>query len=273
MSDESPVDRTLAEILRVEPIGEGAFEARVTGFGAETMGCAALAAARTCEGRALHSVQACFLRPAPADEPLRLDVAELSSGRRLARRRVTVRHGGRVLLELLASFAAPAEGVAFQDLLADSDVPAPDALPPEAEVARAEGWSDWYHGPLEFRWVGRPWDPAPDDTGSRYVAWVRPRLPLGDDRALHAAAVVYASDYHSHWPVARKLRAHYEPQGYTSLDQVVWLHEPVHWDDWWLLASEAVVARGGRALGHRTLYTGDGRLVASMSQEALIPPA
>ncbi len=58
---------------------------------------------------------------------------------------------------------------------------------------------------------------------------------------------------------------------YTSLDQVVWLHRNLWWDDWWLLTSESDIGHAGRALTRRLLYTRDGRLVASMAQEQLIP--
>ena len=53
------------------------------------------------------------------------------------------------------------------------------------------------------------------------------------------------------------------------------LHLPLHrdlpWDDWRLITTECDVAHGGRALSRRMLFTPDGRLVASMAQEQLIP--
>ena len=90
---------------------------------------------------------------------------------------------------------------------------------------------------------------------------------------MNAAAIAYLSDYHSHMSVARKLGKHFEPRAYTSLDQVIWLHREVHWDDWWLFVTECDIASGGRALTRRALYTRDGLLVASMAQEQLIPTA
>jgi acyl-CoA thioesterase-2 len=178
--------------------------------------------------------------------------------------------GDRLLCELLASFATPGEGARFQDLGVEPAPASPETLPSEEEVARTEGWSEWVGGPFEWRWLGTPWRPGPGET-SRYAAWVRPRLGLGDDPALHAAAVAYLSDFHSHWPVARKLGAHFEPFGFTSLDQVVWLHRPSPWRDWRLLVSACDVAHAGRALTRRWLHARDGALVASMAQEALIP--
>ena len=86
-------------------------------------------------------------------------------------------------------------------------------------------------------------------------------------------ALYFLADYHSHWPVARMLGEHFEPDHYTSLDQSVWIHRDEPWDDFWLHSSWTRGGHAGRALGHRTLHTRDGRLVASMAQEALIPGA
>ena len=71
--------------------------------------------------------------------------------------------------------------------------------------------------------------------------------------------------------VARWLGAFGEPRFYTSLDQSLWLHRDLAWDDWWHLETEGVVAHGGRALTRRALHARDGRLVATMAQEQLIP--
>jgi acyl-CoA thioesterase-2 len=72
-------------------------------------------------------------------------------------------------------------------------------------------------------------------------------------------------------PVARRLGARFEPLGYTSLDQSLWLHRDEPWDDWRLLTSVSDVAHGGRAFTRRTLHARDGRLLASMAQEQLVP--
>ena len=126
-------------------------------------------------------------------------------------------------------------------------------------------------GPLEWRWIGIPWRLDAAAASSRYRGWVRPRFPLPRDRALNTAALAYLSDYHSHFSVARKLGGHFEPVGYTSLDQVLWLHRDRFWDDWWLLSTESDVAHAGRAFTRRVLHARDGQLVASMAQEQLIP--
>jgi acyl-CoA thioesterase-2 len=268
----------LVDMLRIEPLRDGVFSVVLDGFGGVTLGCATLAAARTCPDKALHSLHTYFFRPVPTERPVELVVERLRDGRRFAHRRVQVRSESRVYCELMASFAAPAAGVEYQDLHVDSATPRPEALPSEDEIARIEGWAEDAPGPLggalEWRWIdGTPWRTAVADGPSRYRAWVRPRFPLPPQRDLHAAALAFLSDYHSHMPVARKLGAHFEPIGYASLDQSLWLHRDVFWDDWWLVTSESDVAHAGRALTRRVAHGRDGRLTVSMVQEQLIPGA
>ena len=277
MADERPWERPLAETLAIEPAGEDVFRTALDGFGGVTLGCATLAAARTAEGRSLHSLHTYFLRPVPPEQSIELAVERMRDGRRFAHRRVRVRHGERLLCELVASFTTPGEGAEYQDARPEA-APQPDELPSEEEVARAEGWQQGEPGPLggalEWRWIdGTPWSDPRSDTSSRYRAWVRPRTALSADPGLHAAALAFLSDYHSHMSVARRLGGPFEPFGYTSLDQVLWVHRDLLWDDWRLLVTESDVAHAGRALTRRALHTRDGRLVASMAQEQLIPPA
>jgi acyl-CoA thioesterase-2 len=102
---------------------------------------------------------------------------------------------------------------------------------------------------------------------------VRPCAPLPKERALHVAALAFLADMHSHLPAARRLGGPFEPFGYTSLDQVLWLHCEEPWDDWRLVTTVCDVAHAGRAFTRRTVHARDGRLLASMAQEQLLPQA
>jgi len=265
----------LAELLDIRSVGEDAFRAQLPGFGGVTLGCATLAAART-SGLSLHSLHVYFLRPVPTEQPVELVVSRLRDGRRFAHRRVEVRDGGRVCCELVASFAAPADGTEYQETSSAPAIPLPEALPSEEELAREEGWDLEERGPiggaLEWRFVGAaPWRPERPREKSVYSAWVRPRVSLPDDPALHAAALAFLADMHSHLAVARRLGGHFEPVGYTSLDQALWVHRDDAWRDWRLLTTVSDVAHAGRAWTRRTLHARDGSLVASMAQEQWVP--
>ncbi len=275
MSEARPLSTSLAELFQLEPAGEDAFHAQLPGFGGVTLGCATLAAARTTP-LSLHSLHVYFLRAVPTDRPTLLRVSRVRDGRRFAHRRVEVLDGERVCCELVAGFAAPGGGVEYQEPAQDPAPPAPEALPSEDEIAREEGWVPNKPGPIggavEWRFIGgTPWKPVGPGGASRYRGWVRPRAPLPEERALHAATLAFLADMHSHLAVARRLGAHFEPLGYTSLDQVLWVHRDEPWSDWRLLTSISDVAHAGRAFTRRTLHARDGRLIASMAQEQFVP--
>lgn len=271
---DEPEPASFASAFAIEPAGDGVFRAQLDGFGGRTLGCATLAAGRMVSGLSLHSLHACFVRPVPTDRPTELRVSSLSDGRRFARRRVEIRDGERLCLDLIASFAAPATGRDFASDPPAPPPPQPEDLPSEREVALAEGWQrqDDREHPIELRWCGRPWAIAGPCESSRYDTWVRPRVAPADD-ALRAAGIAFVADFHSHWPVARMLGGDFQTTGFTSLDQVVWIHREDAWDDWWLLTSWTDVGHAGRSLGHRTLRARNGDLIASTAQEALIPDA
>jgi len=262
---------SLADVLRIEPDGEDRFRARLPGFGGVTLGCAALAAARSTASLALHSLHVYFLRAVPTSEPALLRVTRVRDGRRFAHRRVEVCEGERVCCELVASFAAPVErAAAFQEPDGPAP-PAPEDLPAEAQLTPEQRKTRPLAGSLEWRYVDG--SPAQRAEVSRYQGWVRPGAPLPKERALHYAALAFLADMHSHMPAARRLGGPFEPFGYTSLDQVLWLHCEEPWDDWRLVTTVCDVAYAGRAFTRRTVHARDGRLLASMAQEQLLPQA
>src|SRR5262245_37410660 len=192
--------------LVLESAGEDRFHALLPGFGAVTLGCATLAAARTTE-LALHSLHAYFLRPTPADRPSLLRVARVRDGRRFAARRVEVLDGDKLCCELLASFAADGSGPEYEEPAARPGLPAPEDLPDEAQVMKEAGVDlmqpGFLGGAIELRLVGgAPWRAS---DVSLYRAWARPRAPLPAEPAFHAAAIAFLADLHSHVPTARRL--------------------------------------------------------------------
>jgi len=277
MSASHPAAEPMGDVLHVEPCGDDRFTISLRGFdgtsfGGQYLGCAARAAGLTCEGRTMHSLHATFLRPVPPDTPVDVRVERISDGRRLARRRVSLHHDGKLRCEVVASFTAPGSGLAFQDEHLPSGIPAPEELPDQVEVAEREGWGREWRDPFDWAWVGAPYRQEPD-APPHYHAWVRPAHALPEDPALVAGTYAYLSDLHVHWPVQRKFGGQgiALPFAFLSLDQSLWVHQDAAWDDWWLLTSACDIAHDGRALTHRTLHARDGRLIVTMAQETLLP--
>jgi acyl-CoA thioesterase-2 len=250
---------SLADLLTLERSGERSFTAQLrdwgngTSFGGDALARATLAAALDCEGKQLHALHASFLRPLPVAVPLDVRVEALSDGRRLARRHVRIERDQRLVCAVTASFAAPSDGVAWQESAPPADVPAPETLRSDEEIARAEKWDDWKleHEEVEWRWVGRPWDSARDGETSAWVGWARPRVPLPDDACLHAAALAYLSDFGSHWCAQRRVGAAFHWGGFASAEHALFVHRPPRWNEWWLLTNVADVAVGGRNFWRR----------------------
>jgi acyl-CoA thioesterase-2 len=274
---ERPLD--FASVLALEPTGEDVFSARLhdfgdgRSFGGDVLGRALLAARHTCDtARRLCSLHALFLRPGPVGEPVRIEVERLKEGRRISQRRARLSLGDKAICELTASFVAESAGPSYQERTAP-DVPAADALPSDAELVRTEGMDDSRPGEVEWRWVERGWSAAKPGESSLWRAWARPRKPLPDDPALHEAALAFLSDFGSHWSVVRRLGEDFVWDRFASLDQGLWVHGPVRWNDWWLVVSRSDVALEGHTFTRRQIFDQHGRLLASGSQEGLHPSA
>lgn len=274
----------LASLLAIERAGDDGFRARLhdydgVSFGGDALARMALAASDTAAGRALHALHAVFLRPVPPAVPVAIRVEVLAEGRRLARRRVWIEHEGRTLCHAIASFTDHAADAPRWQEAQPPAVALPEALPPDLEVAAQEGWR-WNLDEEEFAWrfVDRPWrawERGEVASDSRWCVWLQPRDPLPDDDAVHAAALVFASDLVSHWSACRRVGRDPGPGFYVSLDHALHVHRARRWDDWWLLESRSGVAHDGRTHWERRFFARDGALLATVSQEALIrlPPA
>jgi len=241
-------------------------------FGGDAIGRAVLAAALDCDGKHLHALHASFLRPLPSAAPVRIRVEALSDGRRLARRRLRIEHDDRLLCDLTVSFVAPGEGVAWQESAPPAGVPEPEGLRSDDAIAHEEKWADFRleREEIEWRWIGRPWEPAGEGESSAWLAWVRPRVPLPEDANVHAAALAYLSDHSSHWCAGRRVGAAFDWNGFVSLEHTLFVHRVARWDDWWLVANRGDVANDGRSFWRREVWTRDGALVASIAQHGLI---
>jgi acyl-CoA thioesterase-2 len=56
----------------------------------------------------------------------------------------------------------------------------------------------------------------------------------------------------------------------ASLDHALWLHEPFRADEWLLYSQDTPFTGGHRGFARGSIFTQDGRLVASVAQEGLI---
>ena len=247
-------------------------------FGGQVIGQALVAANRTVEGRAAHSLHAYFLRAGDPAVPIIYEVDRIRDGGSFSTRRVVAIQHGHAIFSMAASFHKEEEGLEHQ--MAMPDVPPPEDLPSEAElkeklIARVPAPVKAYwqaERPIEIRPVDLSRYFSRDKQGPSQLVWIKATGMLGDDPALHQCVLAYASDFTL---LDTALIAHgrfvFDPNlMLASLDHAVWFHEPFRADEWLLYAQDSPSSGASRAFCRGTLFTRDGRLVASTAQEGLV---
>jgi acyl-CoA thioesterase II len=248
-------------------------------FGGQVLGQALTAASRTVEGRIVHSLHAYFLRRGDFNAPIVYEVDRSRDGHSFSNRRVIAIQHGEQIFNMTASFQVVEGGLEHQ--IDMPSVPPPDDLPDMIEVLRAridqlpERVRRLVEKPrsFEFRMVQplpdltRPWTQPP----VRQV-WFRLPERIPDDESLHRHLLAYVSDYYL-------LDTAVLPHGISfltakaimaSIDHAVWFHRSLRVDDWLLYALDSPSASGARGFGRGSIFSRDGRLVASTAQEGLV---
>jgi acyl-CoA thioesterase-2 len=102
--------------------------------------------------------------------------------------------------------------------------------------------------------------------------WMRARGKLMDDANLHRCALAYASDMGALEPSLRAMGAGFADSSLqiASLDHALWFHRAFRFDDWLLFVFESSSVAAGRGLSRGSIYSRDGKLVASLAQEGVM---
>ncbi len=223
-----------------------------------------------------HALHLFFLAPGDADRDMTMAVQRVRDGRSFAMRDVTVEQGRRELARALVSFHAGADGPRYAVGMPEAPAPPP---PAGAGGGRGGGGAPG-HGAGEPRFIADTmFDlriaalPADRTCGiqGRSLLWFRARVPLEDCVPLHQAALAFVSDVGL---VFVGLRTHQEvgdgaPLDTTSLDHSIRFHDHARADEWLLFEQRSPILHGGRGFATGSIFTRDGRLVASISQEFL----
>ncbi len=269
----------LIELLDLEPIEEDIFrgvspqEDRQRVFGGQVAGQALVAATRTVEDRAVHSLQAYFIRPGDVSAPLVYLVERVRDGRSFTTRRVTAIQHGQPIFAMSASFHKEEEGFEHQ-----TDLPAGIPDPEELEPFVWDGFPVDDQGrmirPIELRYVtGSPAERG-QSREPRLQVWLRATGTLPENPVLHTCMFTYASDMTVLDTATKALpvRGNEIDIQAASLDHAMWFHRPLRMDDWIFLDQVSNSASNARGLAWGTAWNRTGELVASVVQEGLIRP-
>ena len=249
-------------------------------FGGQVIGQALVAATRTVgTGAPAHSLHGYFLRPGDPNCPIIYQVERYRDGRSYTARRVLAVQHGRPIFTMAASFHFPE--ASFDHQAEMPSVPMPDELPAEKELLEKfagqmpENMKRYFsrERPIELR----PTDPMhylKPRKGRDAVqnVWIRASDRLPDDLAIHQCVLAYASDM-------TLLDTALVPHGrnlfdadlqMASLDHALWFHRDFRADEWLLYAQDSPSSFGGRGFTRGGIFTVDGKLVASVTQEGVI---
>jgi acyl-CoA thioesterase II len=276
--------QTMLDVLNLEQLEVNLFRGRSPQdrwqrvFGGQVIGQALVAAARTVEGRAPHSMHAYFLVGGDPKVPIIYEVDRIRDGKSFTTRRVVAIQHGQAIFTLMVSFHNDEEGLTHQAPM--PQVPPPEDLPSEAQIKATilptmpEAVRRYYESerPIELRpvqydrYLGKKYEDG------KFNVWIRATGKLPDDPAIHQCVLAYASDMSlldtALVPHGRSL---FEKQFMgASLDHALYLHRPFRADDWLLYAQETPTMTGSRGFARGLIYTRDGSLVASVAQEGLV---
>ena len=248
-------------------------------FGGQVAAQSLIAAGRTVEGLLAHSLHGYFLRPGDKTIPIIYTVDRIRDGSSFVTRRVVAKQRGKAIFNMACSFHKHEEGLEHQIVMPEA--PAPESLPTWGERAIPL----WKKLPEEVKKTWRP-RPRPIDIRDMHdpiylggkaqvgdnLTWFKTPGSLPDDPFLHQCVLVYATDFSL---IDTMMRQHEVDDVFgklmtASLDHAVWFHAPIKADQWLLYVQDSPVTGAGRGFARGSIFTRDGRMVASAVQEGLV---
>lgn len=251
--------------LDLAPLGGGRYEGRSQQleyrrlFGGQFLAQFARAATLAAPDKGLKSLHTQFLREGRTGEPVHYETDVPQQGRTFATVRLTARQGQRVIAVANASLHTWEDGQPERQTVD----PAPALPGPERTV-------DLGLLPWESR-AATDLDTEKSEPPGYELWTLIPQV----HRALAPALVAYATDL---TPIGTALRP--VPgvtqagagRAFTSAvtSHTVWFHRPFDTGEWLLLRQHSPLAAHGRCFGRGDVLSGQGALVASYAQEALL---
>ncbi|WP_066964286.1 acyl-CoA thioesterase II [Microbulbifer sp. Q7] len=273
----------LSKLLDVEQLDTNLFRSqahvenyRKVLFGGQVLGQALMAAARTVEDRLPHSLHAYFLRPGSSEKPVIYDVDPIRDGGSFTTRRVVAKQNGKAIFNMSASFQIDEPGFNHQADMPTEGVIQPEDLKNTQQLAEEAGMEGAAQNQRRYMVDFRPVDPMSYFDNAvrepRCMFWFKVDGKLSDSPIEHRSALCYASDMAL---LGTALQPHpislFDPHLMpASLDHAMWFHRRFRADDWLLYVTDSPSASGARGYCRGQIFSRDGRLVASTTQEGLI---
>ena len=278
--------KDLLNILDLEQVSDNVFTGvsldigSFAVYGGQVLAQAVTAAGRMCnDNKVLHSLHAYFLRPGDIAIPITYNVEVIKVGRSFNTLRVKALQNDKTIFIMAASYHIPEEGIHHQ--IAMPNVAQPESLTSFSDLFAqfAEKFDVKPKGifspdsPIIFHPVEH-YDPFNPGIRPPYNhTWFKINGEVADSNIkLHQAIMTYASDFNLLITamMPHNMSMFTDPMRIASLDHAMWFHRDVDLNDWILYAVDSPYAGNARGYCTGKMYTRDGKLVASVTQEGLI---
>lgn len=262
--------------------GESNFMGSPNVFGGQVVAQALNAATRTVpEERICHSLHCYFILPGNLGLPIMYHVMEIRDGGSFTTRFIQAKQKDVPIFVMAASFQKKEEGY-FHQVQMPVGVPLPETLSQWIHVdeethPQMAGLMEAYLSiprPLEMRSC-QPEIRRGEAASPENRVWFKfKEAPADLPWRTVQQLIAYASDYNV---LTTALRPHTKDANIlntqlASLDHAIWFHQQVDLTDWLLFDLVSPIASGARGLTTGHIFTRDGRLVASVTQEGLMRP-
>ena len=238
-------------------------------FGGQVVAQCLLAAYETVEDHfTAHSMHCYFLRAGDASVPIELEVDPIRNGRSFCTRRVVARQRGEAIFNTSISYHVEEEGMSHS-------LGMPDVISPEEAIRlNAERYGLLPHSLLDLFGVEREriTERLPEAQEPVSQSWYRVIGPFEGCLRTQQAALAMISDF-SLYSTAFSAFPYERPEKVfvgASLDHAIWFHDIPKMDEWVLYDTYSPWSGGARGYNRGSLWSRDGKLIASTAQEGLM---
>ena len=286
MAEKSSLNRPL-ELFNLEKVDRDIFSwnGKNVGykriFGGQVMAQTLIAAYKTVNVEHFaHSFHSYFIRPGNMEKPITFTVDRIRDGKSFTTRSVKAIQDGEVIFNCSISFQKREKGLEHQVDM--PDVPEPETLKSEQELRedilkelkmKKEDMPMFFRQQeIEMRPVEKQNYFKPERMPPYKNTWIKNEGKLPDDQVIQQAFLLYISDMGLLVAANNSVGVNFLTKNLqnASLDHAMWFHRKLDLNGWFLYTIESPITRNARGFSRGSIFSRDGKLIASCTQEGLI---
>ena len=286
MADKPSLNRPL-ELFNLEKVDRDIFSwnGKNVGykriFGGQVMAQTLIAAYKTVNVEHFaHSFHSYFIRPGDMEKPITFTVDRIRDGKSFTTRSVKAIQDGEVIFNCSISFQKREKGLEHQVDM--PDVPEPETLKSEQELRedilkelkmKKEDMPMFFRQQeIEMRPVEKQNYFKPERMPPYKNTWIKNEGKLPDDQVIQQAFLLYISDMGLLGAANNSVGVNFLTKNLqnASLDHAMWFHRKLDLNGWFLYTIESPITRNARGFSRGSIFSRDGKLIASCTQEGLI---